>query len=373
MLSVFIFTACFFLACEEKHSIRISGPEFSPQLAVTATLETDSGRFYVLLGRTYPLPDKLNHRNDDPEWRRGIISLYEDGLPVLQFTGDFELARDDGDNTFFRKGLPLKAGSLYRLEVSVDGYDPVWAEAVMPDAPVIRSIRADTTVKVTKQQVRNFSTIGQYNSYGNSGRIYPLKVVMEDNSPSVDYYMMRINMSYDAEGYPDKSRYGLLNSVGTDQMDLIRNTPEIEEMEDVFENKVYDAYFFETMLISDYLFAGHTGNLDLYGRVEKYNQLENYTGRELVFGYRYDLLVSHITQESFSFYRGIILQWKQDFFHSEPVVTPSNIHNGYGCFSLSNSVRHTLLEYRSYYYPDMWPPVGQPPTSFTLKQVADTQ
>ena len=76
-------------------------------------------------------------------------------------------------------------------------------------------------------------------------------------------------------------------------------------------------------------------------------------GREIKLTGIYDLEVSHISQEAFMHYRGMKLQKAGNAIFSEPVFIPSNIENGWGCFSLCNTKRIKLLEYGQYYfYPD---------------------
>jgi hypothetical protein len=149
--------------------------------------------------------------------------------------------------------------------------------------------------------------------------------------------------------------------IGTASMTLIQDNPDYEANGTLpGDNETADLYAFRTMLISDITLKG-AATLDLFvenfasSRWNFYTERpENYDpeiwGEEVIIDCTARLEVRHITGDAFRHYRGMKLQAEGLGFFAEPAPIPSNVENGYGCFSLQSTYGVELLSYRLYYY-----------------------
>ena len=389
-IAYIIFAVTIISGCEDlmTKKLDIDVADYPPQLAVTAILDTDSGCFSISMFAGYSM-------NYYKEWRpeaenvsgNGNIHLYmdDDSDPVLSFSGLFRLSGTkqqyyfDGkdtiyhdwysyfngyDNTFF--DIPVKAGSIYRLEVEIDGFPKVTSTAVMPDDPIIGDVVVDTSTVVTKN---NPTAIWSLNSgwwWVGSNHFWPINLRLTDNSSLPDYYSFSIynisTQTYDGVYYRNENQTG----IGTTNKTLIQDNPDVEAEGMLIElgGTPRDIYVFEKMLISDASFANTSTYFPLYMiPIDLYN----YTHYKKRPDYNPDihgpenksteiiyLEVKHLSKETFMHYRSLAQQWAGGGILSEPVFIKSNIENGWGCFSLSNTKRIKLLECDYYRYPEWY-------------------
>ena len=345
-----------------KKEIDVNVADYPPYLAVTAILDSDGGCFSLTMseGRS-----NARYKNWKPVSEtiscNGIVRLYmdDDPAPVASIDGRFDLLAKSGSvyDTIIA-GIPAKVGSTYRLEASLDGYPVITSTAVMPSAPVYTAV-IDTSVKVRKENVFDLHPFGNYSGY--SRYFYPIDFSLDDHPETSDYYAIHISESLKSTTGTNENTQVYDPRVGTNNIPLLQDNPDIEA-KGIFssmDGESHDLYLFGLMLISDISFTSSPARLQIYTSVrEDYGEmtdrvpdddLQKY-GPEEIRDYRIEMVVKHITSESFQHYRSMALQNEGNGIFTEPVSIKSNIENGAGCFSLCNTSRVKLLDYVRYYY-----------------------
>lgn len=371
VMPCFMAAMLIFSGCEDmmKKKIDVDLADFPPKLAVTASLDTDKGSFTLTLYEGYSLASySRNGSGYQSVIKAGSVQLYQDGQLIWSLAGAFDLSiyknyydgsGDDVHRNINITGLPVKTGSTYRLEINIDGYQKAIATAIMPDPPVIDNASIDLDNSVKKNNV-NKVTRSWYGGY----LFYPVTCTLSDHSSERDYYALRI-YQYQNTDDPDYSytSYNLSEmGIGVSNPTIIQDNPDIEAQNSLFDdNSVYDLYWFNVLLLSDLTFSGKSAALELYTTNENYipayrQRPSNYNpaihGREVIFDNKWEIKIGHISAEMFRHYRSLLLQEDGMDFFAEPVLIVSNVENGYGCFSLQNSHRVVLKEYKTYYYPE---------------------
>ena len=336
-----------FTACEQETLVYPDISEPKHKICVTATLDTEQGQFYVSVSKVRQLLEYGLISEQIPEVRTGRVKLYEDGIPIVDVEQEFDLCEVLNTKKLSLNGVSAKAGSDYQLEVSVEGYDPVTACATMPDAPVVRKIEADTLTLVNKHHI--YSASSWQLRYGSDrNELYPFHMTMEDRAESGGYYsiQMFVNFLFD----DSTKNFTDIYPIGSDDWGILSSNPEMEAKETVWAEEIYELYAFTPFLFDNLSFANTTKDIKFYLPYPPRDEYYRPANAELVQVKQY-ITLKRLSEETYKYYRGICLQYQGlDFFHSEPVTLPSNIQNGYGCFSLSNSVNFTILEYSTYYY-----------------------
>ena len=380
-----VLAAAIMTGCEDMMTrIDIDSADYPPQLAVTAILDTDGGRFSVCISAGYSISHYKDWRPEGEEVSgNGTINLYmdDDPDPVLSFSDRFRLSGkrqdfyfDGRDTVFYGTSdftgfeasfvdIPAKAGSAYRLEVSVEGFPTVTSTAVMPDDPIVAAVSIDTATIVAKNRPAHVSNGG--GGWWIDNLFWPISLTLTDNSPATDYYSFAIHTELysdsDDDGYWRYQPYCL----GTTNTVLIRDNPDVEASGLAMElsgesNDIY--LFFDKMPISDAAFANTTATFPLYmnhaGSDAYYKKRPEYDpdihGREIKSTNFFYFEVKHLSTETFMHYRSLVQQPSGGGIFSEPVFVKSNMENGWGCFSLCNTKRIKLTEYDYYTYPDWW-------------------
>lgn len=367
ILTYIFFVVTITLGCNDmfEKTIDIDIADSTPKLSVTATLDTDSGRFalYVLEYRSMA-SFKNWHPAIEPIVKDGAVRLYEDDRLILSIQGPFDLSfrtvSPVGYNGYRYKttGLSLKAGSMYRLEIDMEGYSPVWSTTTMPNAPIIEAT-LDTTCTTYKSSVINIT-----NEYTASGYYHPIELALTDKSNTTEYYYFE-QKSYRHEECNQDYQYNVAFNInrylGIDDFALIQDNPDYQAKSNDLENGVYDLYEFNHLLLSNQSFLNSSINFQLYvpswmkANYQPMPLLDydpDTDGPEMHLTDRHDLIVRHITEETFRHYRNMIIQNVGIDFFTEPINIPGNIKNGLGCFSASNTKRFKLLEVESYDYPE---------------------
>ncbi|MDR1156168.1 MAG: DUF4249 domain-containing protein [Bacteroidales bacterium] len=355
--------------CEDMmtKTIEIDSADFPPKLAVSATLDTD-GSLTMSLYEGCSVSSYSWQRSDRSIIANGAARLYRDDQLVWTLTGDFNLSldkhsyssgREEGYGYIRVTDIPAKAGSAYTLEIDMDGYEKAVSTVVMPADPLVDDVFLDMRHPVEKNRINHIAGSGSY------WPLYPLKCTLKDNAGGADYYAVQIR-TVQLSNHPDYPAYLSEEElgVGIANLTLIQDNPDYEALgSSLGDGESYDLYMFNTLLISDITFRDGSATLELFsGFPDEWDEWNtfperpsNYTpevyGDEVIYSYRTTLIVKHITDETFKHYRSLVLQGEGMGFFSEPVQIASNIQNGYGCFSLQNSCKIVLKEYRRYYYP----------------------
>lgn len=352
--------------CDDmRKRIDVDLADFPPKIAVSAWLDTDMGTFSMRLYEGFSLVSYNRYQSHTQIIKNGSVQLYRDGQLVWSLAGRFDLSvytmeyGEYGDihRDITVTGLPVDAGSVYRLEIEMDGYQKAVATAVMPDPPEVSDATIDLDTYEKKNSV-NLVTVGYLDG---GSYFHPVTCTLSDNSSEQDYYTLQIfrrQSSTAPDDYPDTE---VKTDIGVGNSAIIQDNPDVEVQGSFFDDtKTYDLYCFDVLLLSDLTFSGKSAELELFttadlqNRVGQNQKITDYNpaihGREVVINNQWEIKVGHITSEMFRHYRSLLLQEKGLGFFSEPVLIVSNVENGYGCFSLQNSRRIVLKEYKTYVY-----------------------
>jgi hypothetical protein len=389
IISIMIF---FFAGCEDMFvkEIDIEQADFPAKLAITAILDTDSGRFTLSMREANSIKYYSEYRpNYQSIIRNGSVRLFEDGQEIFSETGEFDLSVGqmyDGESGYYDSydktgyytsftNIPVSAGRTYRIEIDINGYDMATATAVMPDAPSISDVFIDYEHPVTKENIAWISSLYYGYDYGNV--FYPLSLNITDNSSQSDFYSLQIENNETTEyhtnrGYGEEywtetyySNYPL--NIATSNLTLIQDNPDYESQDIALDGESTDLYAFTSMMLTDVTFADKTTKLDLYStyfstKPSPYDRsdifyprpVNNYDperhGEQYHVIHKVDVLVRHHTQEAFKQYRSMAFQLAGIGFFSEPVFITSNMENAYGGFSVQNTLRFPLFEFEGYAY-----------------------
>ena len=321
-----------------------------------ATLDTDGGLFQVMVSRVIPLLEYKNPIQSMPEVRTGRVLLYEDGKLILEVEQEFSLIetavpsrppQNEEEQGFFdsrkrlflsREGVSAKAGSIYRLEVAIDGYDPISSVATMPHAPVVKSIKYDTLNMSSKYNVfTNFHFVSTSFAVFMGNRLwYPLHIEIEDFLASSGYYTIQaIEKQHDCDII---TKEALL--IGSSDWSILYDNPHMVAGENLLDDSgAYDIFAFAPFFFSNRTFANSARNIIFYIPFSRFEVTQGMQSSQYI-------LLKQITKEAWEYNRAFVLNSNGlDFFNSEPVTIPSNIQNGFGCFSLTNTVKFRVLEY----------------------------
>lgn len=343
------FIILFFLwlltGCEKETIVFPDITDIGRKISVVATLDTDDGQFQVLAFKVISLPEYSHPFRSNPEIRTGRVLLYEDGELILDVKQEFDLIevwnRDDEYERQFLscEGLTVRAGSVYQLEVAIDGYDPVTSVATMPYAPVVKSIQADTLKLFYSNNVYCINSLVHSQTSGsNTGLFYLLHVELEDLPVSSGYYTIQM---VEERLSNDEITYDAM-LIGSDDWSILSDNPVIvaNERDLLDSGDTHDIFAFAPFFFSNRSFVNSFRHFTFYMPFTR-NEW-NYNGIRA----KQYVMLKQITKETWEFNRAYYLQYAGlDFFNSEPVTVPSNIQNGYGCFSLSNTVKFMVLEY----------------------------
>ncbi|MDR1415910.1 MAG: DUF4249 domain-containing protein [Prevotellaceae bacterium] len=330
--------------------VDVAPSSFPPKLAVSATIDTDSGAFNLCFTEMRSLG---SYKTWKSEYRtiicKGVVSLYEDDNPTPLYRivdGDngqgFDMSLRPSVSGFFieKKGLPLKAGSAYRLTLEIEGYPTASATVVMPTPPAVEDIALDTGQKIRK---RYPYFIGRTGGQEVEGRMdfYPLNLRLTDGSRDRDYYMFRLEATT-VRPYYDS--YVIPYSIAIANSALIQDNPDMEA-EQQLGNNMSDVFLFERMLLSDVSFANATGAIELLLQEEAVKAVAPLPCSQQLEHTSIAIYISHLSQVAYEHHRSLALQRNEIGFFVEPVPIVSNIENGYGCFAAFSTVRKTVYEY----------------------------
>jgi hypothetical protein len=363
-----------------KTELDITSIAFPPKLSVTAILDHGTGSFTISLMEGRALADYTTLFPYNMEIiRDGEIRLYEDNRLIWNRHGPFDLsvvrafynwtenAGEQKPRNGYRHiehGIVTRAGSEYRLEVEVEGYETAISTSVMPAAP-------DVSVHVSADEasIKNFRNVYHISSLNvsgwrsdqyNSGGYCPFSVQFsETDANERKYYALEIQINTD-EYYNDvfKETTVELSTIGVSELTKLQDNPDIEALESLMDPDPVDLYRFAMLLQSNLTFSNGNNILNFYadndGRGDNCQDEQNYINIpdfvKFTFKRALTLRVIRITTETFRYYRSLTMQYKGMDFFSEPVTITGNIKNGYGGFSVYNSVSIPLMDYEGCYY-----------------------
>ena len=386
---IYIASILFLASCDGmKTELDISSISFPPKLSVTAILDrcfspdsssfsSDSSSFSINIVEARSLADYAKPFSTDREIiRNGEIRLFEDDRLIWSKTGPFDMSTKiafvsgdswTGENKcgyhHIEYGISISAGSEYRLEVEIEGYETATSTSVIPEIPVVTA-SVDTSTKVLKSHVRNINSLNNTTGFSNGYYYMPISVHFTETDSNVrKYFALDIREKLDFhcnDGVCQNSRNQNYYGICVAELSKLQDNPDVEALDLLTNNtnNVADLYAFPFLLQSNLTFTNGINKLNyymmnvfgkdtcLFGCLEANNpEFIKYSNYQT-----YLLRVKSITTETFRYYRGLVLQSKGMGFFSEPVTIVGNIKNGYGCFSVSNTVYVPLLVYEEYYY-----------------------
>ena len=377
----FILCMLLFAACDSmKTELDITSMAFPPKLSVTAILDHGSSSFSIALMEGRALADYAKPFPDNMEIiRNGEIRLYEDGRLIWNRYGPFDMTVKSGsyhwfDNTWEQKpkngyrhiehGIATRAGSEYRLEVEVEGYETAIATSVMPSAPDVSvSINTDEALIRNFRNVHHITSLnvsGWGSGYSYAAGYCPFSVQFsEADANERKYFALEIHISTD-EYYDDVFKETTVDrsTVGVSELTKLQDNPDVEALESLMDPDPVDLYRFAMLIQSNLTFSNGNNVLNFYadndGRGNHCDDEQPYINNPFYAKFSFKraltLRVIRITTETFKYYRSLTLQSRGMDFFSEPVTVTGNIKNGYGGFSACNSVSIPLMEYEGCYY-----------------------
>jgi hypothetical protein len=274
-------------------------------------------------------------------------------------------------------GIVTRAGSEYRLEVEVEGYDTAVSTAVMPAAPdVSASMDTDAAAMKKFSNVHCFWSMNEWNNGVGyyDDLYYPVSVRFAENDPNErKYFALEIYVNQDEyhDGVHQESSGGR-RGIGVSELSKLQDNPDMEVHGLMIGSDPTDLYLFTMLLQSNLSFSKGNNVLNYYAEhAWMHNDCPDdpyYTDNpnfvKIISRYTYTLRVKRITTETFRYYRSLTLQNSGMGFFSEPVTIVGNIKNGYGGFSVFNSVSFKLMEGESCYYQN----AGYPQKKKTAKK-----
>lgn len=354
----------FLMSCSMTKELDIDVLSIPPALSVTAILNGQSGVFDIRLMDIYSLAElKLNDRRTII--RNGEIRLYEDGILILSIPGPFDMSKDISESgygyqwgkngyTKILNGISTHPGSIYRLEVEVEGFPTMVSVSEMPAAPVVTAY-IDTSALVIKKNVKEIGAAGYWmNSLGvywydkYPEKYWPFSVQIEAPGGVNNYYALDI-INVRSDGMQ------MCGIAGSDAMIYT----EIGMDDELSSGKLADIYLF-SLLVTNNITNGVARNFYTVAVEvpdnEEYDDsyLEEHPEMEkIITTHNLILRARQITPASYRYFQTLSLQREGGMFNEQPVNVISNIENGYGCFSVYNAAYLTLLwrETVSYHRP----------------------
>ena len=371
---VLLLTACDGM----KTELDITSVAFPPKLSVTAMLDGGEGSLSIAFTEGRALADYAKPFPDNHIIiRNGEIRLYEDGNLIWNQQGPFDMSvgrhsyKMEGweyESWEYRNGyvhieygIVTHAGSEYRLEVEVDGYETAVSTVIMPDVSAVTA-SIDASSEVMKDKINFISSLSE-NMWNNWDIFWPLTVQITDSDPNErKYYALDISMTTDS--YRDGvyvNTYDERHGIGVTELSKLQDNPDVEAGELLINVDPANMYYFTMLLQSNVTFSRENNTLNYYigRRQQSYypscsEELPSDVSPSsliMVTSYnKYSLRVKRITTETFRYYRSLTLQNAGMEFFSEPVTVVGNIEKGYGCFSVINSVNIPLIEIEDCHY-----------------------
>jgi len=338
---------------------------FPPKLSVTAILNGGgSGVLDIRLMEGLSLADhqRLLYNNV----RNGEIRMFEDGILILSIPGPFDMSTNitrSGDMwkwgrngyRWISGGINTRPGSVYRLEVEVEGYPMAVSASVMPEALAV-SASMDTSVQVIRKSVREIETVGyylyhfggfEYEKYPDKYWPFSVEVDLTGNFLVLDILKQERN---------DDRNVAYWWGIGaSDVLILLEDGMDNE----LTENQNADLYLFSMLMTRNFKDAPR----NFYAAVAETKNNPNSNDSHFENDPNFEKITTHhsltlrvrnITPATYQYYRSLSLQStslrRGGVFAGQPVTVVGNIDGGYGSFAVYNTVSIQLLEWETFEY-----------------------
>ena len=356
--SLFFLVACNFKFIEE---LDYEFLDFQPKLSVTAILNGGSGIFDIRLMEGVSLSGYNDRDFNKTNILNGEIRLYENDVQILSIPGPFDMSQnitDTGDMwkwgrngyRWVSSGITTRPGSVYHLEVEVEGYPMAVSTSVMPAMPVV-SASMDTLVQVIRKNIVEIGSAGyslqQMGGFENDhypDRYWPLSV-------SVD--VLRTNNYLALDIIKFNGTQGKFWGIGAiDGSILLENGMTLELIP---SNENVDLYLFPMLITKEFKGASRkfyaavaeiTNNTeydDAY--LDEHPDIDKITTQNSL-----TLRVRNITSATYLYYCRLSSQFSDGILADQPTTVVGNIENGYGSFAVYNTANIPLLEWETYEY-----------------------
>ena len=343
------------MACEGmRKELEIDFISFPPKLSVTAILDAEQGIFTITLREGRALADYSQPFSVNREIiSNGEIRLFEDGELILTITGRFDMSVRTGNdfesrqNGFYRSvgGIEAKSGSVYSIEVEVEGYPIATASSVMPSVPIV-SASIDTSTLIVMNSVKQINSLqfavpSIFTEYDVPNRYWPVTVSFSNPDATHSYYALE-----QQKGFVNRhgNTFGLGPwGLGVSDMSVLIDNPHTEGF--FAGTEPSDLYIFPLLVLNNPSLVKQTFYVKAEYMVHPYVADNPEVETSILYHY-WMLRIKHITQETFRNYRSHVLQGGHGFF-SEPVNILGNINNGYGNFTTYNSFSIIILEWET--------------------------
>ena len=276
------------LSC--RKIIDLDLPDQDPRLVVNSYLVMDSTITINVCQSQSALADEYNFKTISG----ATVEIYEDE----QFLGT---ASEKNDGTY-EINLPVKTGTKYAVNVSIDGFESVIGEDIIPS----RSINPEIDeIKQVKNSYGEDATQVTFSFDDPKGANF-YEVMLYNNRPLVDYYSDEDTVYYDTVGYYLETIY--FYDVSADFSD--------------FDDSAVEG------LYSDELFDGERHTMS----VEFYQYYYHGDGEE-----RKEELILEVRRVSEAYYRyktsRVTQYYSEDNPFAEAAPVFNNIVGGYGIFA----------------------------------------
>lgn len=306
--------------------IEFKGGETEPKLVFYSNLEKDS-LISCQIG--------VSHAVFDPEFqpfqiKNAVVSLYKDDV-FLEDLGysDPIVSEYDNANTYplstYSSGtIYAEAGTDYRIEVSVPGFDKIQSEARLPE--LVPIIQLDTVMLTTREYDWEYVTLRvklKFQDPANIANFYRL-VIFEQTG----YYPGN-------RGYPFDPEIPVLVSINNinwiESSDPLLVPPEEEDIFGSYEGN-------EFLIFSDEKIGGREYELSF-----NLNSNNPYVDTSYHEFSNYYIYLQSITEETY-YYLSSLTKYHnhENDFLTEPVILYSNVENGLGVFTASSYSSRTL-------------------------------
>lgn len=296
----------FFSSCQKK--IEIKFPVDEPKLVINSFFCTDS-IFKVHVSKTSSFHDTSN-----VDINNAICKLYKNEEYL------FDFVESSSGIYFAPNGYKPEEGVLYKIKVSHNNFQNVWAEDSIPSfKPVYKNmIISDSVV---------------YTDWGSI--VSKLNFELSDPKNTNNYYNISLTQRIDSFAPSENSGFMSRYLGDSQQITVFGNDL-------VLTNENLTEYIYTSYPFSDEIFAGNEYNFDFnYSPVIYINTIGYYTlfvnltsvSREL---YNYQKkLIQHTNTQEGDFWLG----------PNNPVLMYSNVHNGYGIFGGYNQFVESIKNY----------------------------
>lgn len=349
-IGLLLFIAVYFFSCEK--TIEFKEKYVQPKIVVNGIIRPGS-QFFIKV-------ESSRHVLDERRYFESLsgakVLLYEDGsfISELEFVSRIDTAynylaygvekKEPYENgIYIDTGRVARAGSTYRLEVSKDGFEPVWCETKVPEPVQLGRFKCE----MKKEP----------HEYNDEYYLLNMNLEIQDNKNEENFYKLSVYKYRGIEldikrksGY--YGQYGGYGYYRSEYLDAIVPTDtivqETEYNEYVFSNDpVLNVYGNTDILgteastvefFTDELFTRDVYDLSFWGQ----------TWRKVYFEYGEYLevvaAVETLSKEFFLFSRSLEQQdMVQDNPFAEPVPVYSNVAGGLGIFGSAASSGKSYL------------------------------